>query len=574
MKNAWKLTIPLFLLSALGASISLLLMNKHVLKSSGPGWFAWVCGDEAPAGEAGADAASTQPAESATSAPADEVDTPSSPPPFAGADCGSVLASRWGTVPPRPRIGEEPDVESQSVFAQIRIPSAFLGFVYFISLAIWFLLIGWATPDKPEWTRLPQAFVVCGVLSSLFFIYIMFTDTAEWCPWCMVTHVINFLILGGTILLRPRRAVRDAYAAAAATMAGVGDVKAVPATASAADDTTDVDRPAGVEIAPPDAAGRIEPLPSHPSYRLVSACVLLSASTCAMVWNAYAVQVAHQNKEHVTRQLETFQKDATFLTEIYQRSPKVKIPIRPDDPMIAKEGEELLCRMVVFSDFQCPFCRTFAKLLEKRLQPLFYGRLRVVWKHYPLAKDCNKHVQNNVHPHACEAARAAEAAHLQGGSESFWKAHDLLFEAQRKLKDFDYAVLANQLELDPQRFLSDMESAQVTERIAEDAELAHSIGVTSTPAVFLTGRKVDARLIRLMPFWQTMAHRYSLLRDQRIKARMAKEKKKNAADSQTQPADHAPTPGRDGAPVGDRSPSQSSGAPAQPADHDHSHPGH
>lgn len=550
MKGAWKLTVPLFILSVAGAYISILLLNKHLLKTNVPTWFATVCGDEV--GNGNANAPSTQPA-GADAGPEQEQPWEEEPPirrEAGGADCDSVLASRWGTIPPRPK--DEEDTLPTGVSAQkgeISIPTAYLGFVYFIGFAIWFLFIGRPTPDRPEWYRIPLAFNIGGVGSAVFFTFIMLTQTEEWCPWCMVTHVINVVMLGGMIKLRPKKVEMPSTAPsswAERTAAKVVATAVTPESATPENAGAEADVSGELTAEPPlepmgefvleEVSGETvgAPVRSHPSLRLVALCILLSAATSAMVWNGYHVMVERTSKKLVEKELEAFKGDVHLLSAIYESSPKVKIPIRPDDPQIAKEGE-IHCSLVVFSDFQCPFCRTFALLVDKKIQPLFSGCLRVTWKHFPLSTECNKRIRSSSHPEACQAARAAEAARIQGGNDAFWKAHDLLFVAHRKLKGFDYRALAGELGLDPDAFLADMYSPEVTTRIAEDIALARSFGVRSTPTVFLSGRRVDSKLVRLLPFWEVMAHKFSFLRDKKIEDRMRREqraRKTRAAASQ------------------------------------------
>ncbi|MFH0983846.1 MAG: vitamin K epoxide reductase family protein, partial [Planctomycetota bacterium] len=469
IKAAWKLTIPLFVLSLCGAYISLLLLDKHLLKSHGPSWFAAVCGDEtgAPEGEA-----TTQPDAAAAAAEerrrheAESADSGKR----GGANCDRVLASRWATIPPRPDVDEElfPTTEPQK--AQTRIPSAYLGFVYFTSLAIWFLFIGRPTPDRWEWYRIPLAFVICGVISSLFFIYIMFTQAEAWCPWCLVSHIINFLILIGMILLRPKEVPAAALVSVSAAEPAAVEVVAATPDAAGAQPTPsgELTWQALGELGVAEAlAGAVSaPVRSHPAYRLVAATILLAATTCAMVWNGYAVQVEQERTKQTRAELNSFRADMSLLAAIYEQAPQVEIPIRPDDPQTVTP--DIYCPLVLFSDFECPWCRTFAGMLRQRIAGYFTGGLRVTWKHFPLSQDCNGTISRTVHPEACRTALAAEAARMQGGNEAFWKAHDLLFAAQKKLKDFDYRALAVELGLDPDRFEADMKSEAAAARIAED----------------------------------------------------------------------------------------------------------
>ncbi len=71
-----------------------------------------------------------------------------------------------------------------------------------------------------------------------------------------------------------------------------------------------------------------------------------------------------------------------------------------------------------FGDFQCPPCGLLHPVL-KDMEKEFGPQLRVIFRQFPLAQ---------THQHAINAARAAEAAGMQG---KFWEMHDLIFTNQR-----------------------------------------------------------------------------------------------------------------------------------------------
>jgi NhaA family Na+:H+ antiporter len=140
-------------------------------------------------------------------------------------------------------------------------------------------------------------------------------------------------------------------------------------------------------------------------------------------------------------------------------------------------GPDGAVTLVEFADFECPFCiRAYpsVKEVERRLG----GGLRLVFRELPLDK----------HPHARIAALAAEAAGLQGG---FWKMHDRLFEASGRLAPDDLVGYAHELGLDLDRFVRDMRSDELGERVDEDFESAITSGVNGTPAFFVDGEPYD-----------------------------------------------------------------------------------
>src|SRR5687768_620821 len=92
------------------------------------------------------------------------------------------------------------------------------------------------------------------------------------------------------------------------------------------------------------------------------------------------------------------------------------------DPPHAVGPATALVTLEEFGDFQCPPCGLLHPVL-KTMEKEFGDRLRVVFREFPLVP---------AHEHALSAARAAEAAGLQG---KFWEMHDLLFTNQNLWKD-------------------------------------------------------------------------------------------------------------------------------------------
>jgi protein-disulfide isomerase len=151
------------------------------------------------------------------------------------------------------------------------------------------------------------------------------------------------------------------------------------------------------------------------------------------------------------------------------------VDVRPDDPV--RGNPKAPVTIVLFSDFQCPFCARVGPTLEEAMKT--YGdKVRVVWKHQPLP----------FHPNALPAAKAAEAAREQG---KFWQMHDQLFASQRELSDAAYERIAKEIGLDMGRFDAAVKSGRGQSRIEDDQKLAARIGAQATPTMFVNGEKVE-----------------------------------------------------------------------------------
>lgn len=132
--------------------------------------------------------------------------------------------------------------------------------------------------------------------------------------------------------------------------------------------------------------------------------------------------------------------------------------------------------LVEYGDFECPFCSRATGTIDE-VTAHFGDELVWVWRHLPLTRP---------HPHAELAARAAEAAHAQGALVPYT---EQLFADQDHLERDDLFALAARLGLDPERFVDDLDSDAVSDRVTEDVEDTELMDLSSTPTFFIGGRR-------------------------------------------------------------------------------------
>lgn len=159
------------------------------------------------------------------------------------------------------------------------------------------------------------------------------------------------------------------------------------------------------------------------------------------------------------------------------------IPISNLDAQLGSKNAPI--ELILFSDFECPYCAEFSIECKKWLAA-YPNKIRLIFKHYPLSNTCNPEMEQDMHPQACEAATAAQAALLQN---KFWEFHDLLFK--EGIKNDHYQSIIQKLQLDSAKFSKDMQSAEVSLKIKNDIQLANQLGVSGTPSAFLNKRKVE-----------------------------------------------------------------------------------
>jgi protein-disulfide isomerase len=135
--------------------------------------------------------------------------------------------------------------------------------------------------------------------------------------------------------------------------------------------------------------------------------------------------------------------------------------------------------LVEYGDYECPYCGA-AHLVVNELLARSGDDLRFVFRNFPLV---------NIHLRAEQAAEAAEAAGAQG---KFWEMHDVLYENQQRLEPPHLIAYAEELELDTERFASELAQRAYAQRVMEDFVSGARSGVHGTPTFFINGVRHDS----------------------------------------------------------------------------------
>jgi len=133
--------------------------------------------------------------------------------------------------------------------------------------------------------------------------------------------------------------------------------------------------------------------------------------------------------------------------------------------------------IVLFSDFECPYCQSVANTLAQAREE--YGdKVRLVFRQFPLTQ---------IHPNAMKAAEASLCAADQG---KFWEMHDEMFKGGERLVPAELSRRAKAIGLDPAVFDTCLSSGKHQDRIKTEVEAARAVGVSSTPTMFINGRPI------------------------------------------------------------------------------------
>ncbi|MBI5864516.1 MAG: thioredoxin domain-containing protein [Planctomycetes bacterium] len=319
-----------------------------------------------------------------------------------------------------------------------RIPTAAFGEAYFFALGLWFAVIGVPTRRQWSWHLVPLAVMAAGAINSISLMYVMGSVLHQWCKGCVAVHILNFALLAVTIASFPRRRTLDA-----------------------------------------------PPYPRH-SHAIagVAACAAVFALTITFNFLLVFGRMMGPLQEAYNRIV----RDPDFARWSYEKQEIVSLSDGPD--ALSDGPADAKHTLVLFSDFECPACRKANGMIREWLVKQ-RGELRVVYRHYPLNTACNEHAQLTRHAGACAAARAAEAAGMVGNAEAASSFRQKLYESKDVMSAATAERLAAECGIDPAKFREAMESEPAKSRIAADVSLAQSVGVRTTPVLFLDGRRFD-----------------------------------------------------------------------------------
>ena len=149
-------------------------------------------------------------------------------------------------------------------------------------------------------------------------------------------------------------------------------------------------------------------------------------------------------------------------------------PLEDVDHIRGERGAPL--QLLMFGDFQCPFCLGAQKSL-RRVHERLGERLLFAFRHLPIAER---------HPLAPLAAEASEAAAAQG---RFWDYHDALYAAQPKLSRETMLAVGRDLGLDAKQIAAELDAGTHRDRIARDEASAEASGATGTPTFYVNGER-------------------------------------------------------------------------------------
>ncbi len=161
------------------------------------------------------------------------------------------------------------------------------------------------------------------------------------------------------------------------------------------------------------------------------------------------------------------------------------VAISPSDIAIGPADAPIT--LVKFSDFQCPACRKGAYAIHP-LMERFPGKVRLIFKNFPLDPTCNAGVTSRGHPFACYAARIAICAHKQGKFEHVYRS---FFDNQESFSEELLLKLGVEAGMPEAELKACMESSETAGALAKDISDGTQVKIESTPTFFMNGYRVS-----------------------------------------------------------------------------------
>ncbi len=139
--------------------------------------------------------------------------------------------------------------------------------------------------------------------------------------------------------------------------------------------------------------------------------------------------------------------------------------------------------LVEFMDYRCGYCRRAAPDVTDLVE--FDGNIRLIIKEFPILGE-----------QSMLSARFAIATQQIAGEDAYKTAHDALIGFNGDVTDMALRRLSDSLGLDTEAIMAHMESPDVNQVIAENHQLAQTLGISGTPSFVMEDRMLRGYLPR------------------------------------------------------------------------------
>jgi len=148
-------------------------------------------------------------------------------------------------------------------------------------------------------------------------------------------------------------------------------------------------------------------------------------------------------------------------------------------------GANAPVNLVVFGDFQCPYCKAEAEVIRKNVAQTFNDKVRVVFKDFPLEA---------IHPWARAGSVAGRCVYKQD-AKKFWDFHDWIYAGQEeisvenlKAKVTEWAAKNG---MDAAAYGTCLNDKAIDAEVSANLQEGRALGINATPTSYMNGFKLE-----------------------------------------------------------------------------------
>ncbi len=309
------------------------------------------------------------------------------------------------------------------------IPTPFFGVIFYLSALLILIARAYAPEFKPGLARLGQIiFGVAGVAESAFLTYIQAFVIGQFCTWCLISGISATTIFIFTLL--DRKYVLE-------KSESIKELKFI-----------------GMSLA---------------TFVVVGGLLF--------IWLIRPVEAPPIPPEFIQGQTESLEPPENATSTSAQEIQSEIVALGSHTPMQGPDDAKVT--VIEFLDYQCPACGIYHKQVIKQMREKYNGQIRYAIRHFPLP---------DIHPNAMGASVAAICA---GTQDKFFEMSDLMLENQADLSRTGIIKLAEKLNLDSERFLSCLDSADAFNEVLLDRDAGRNLGVTGTPTIIINNDFIE-----------------------------------------------------------------------------------
>ncbi len=177
---------------------------------------------------------------------------------------------------------------------------------------------------------------------------------------------------------------------------------------------------------------------------------------------------------------------SSSVVQQYRSLPNLGEPDQESDYKIHMATEKWLdapLRLVVFSDFECPFCKVVSEQLPDFINR-YKSKINIQYMFYPLDNKCNANMERPMHRNACDAAAVAAC-----DAKKFHEVHDEIFENQAKLGSGALQDIMKKHGL-----TNCIGNPDLNTKIIVAINQGTKFNLKSTPTMILNGKKIEGSI--------------------------------------------------------------------------------